>query len=79
MRVQILLPRTPETRRLIDWIEIGITDALRKQYMQDLFFGISEDLEGRRLIEVTTLASLFITFYSGISIFDCLLNRHVWM
>ena len=54
MNIQILVPKTPESRRLIDWIESGTADALRRRYMKSLYFGISKDLKGEHLIEVLT-------------------------
>ena len=52
MQVQILVPRRPESRRFIDWIECGAADALKRQYMKSLYFGISKDPKGCELMEV---------------------------
>ncbi|KAK9811507.1 hypothetical protein WJX72_004997 [[Myrmecia] bisecta] len=51
MQIQMLLPKDAETKRLVDWVELGVTDALRQKYLKTLYFGISTDAEGTSLLE----------------------------
>ncbi|KAK9811915.1 hypothetical protein WJX72_012363 [[Myrmecia] bisecta] len=51
MQLQMLLPKDAETKRLVDWIELGVTDALKQKYLKTLYFGISTDPEGTSLLE----------------------------
>ena len=48
----MLTPTSDESRRLIDWVEGGVYDAIKKNYLKSLFFGVSTDREGTSLLEV---------------------------
>ena len=49
--VKVLNPKCKTSRRLIDWLEKGVTEALYKEYLKCLRFGISSDKQGKNLIE----------------------------
>ncbi|KXZ44956.1 hypothetical protein GPECTOR_60g733 [Gonium pectorale] len=51
MHIKMLLPACDESRRLVDWVEGGVYDAIKKGYLKNLFFGISNDPEGTQLLE----------------------------
>lgn len=40
-----------EEKRLMEWVEGGVVDALRKQYLKKLIFGISTDTDGQHVLE----------------------------
>ncbi|KAI3842439.1 hypothetical protein MKX03_035046 [Papaver bracteatum] len=46
MKIKKLMPIDAESRRLIDWMEKGVYDALQKKYLRTLLFCISEAIEG---------------------------------
>lgn len=52
MPVQVLDGSCKESQRLIDWVKYGAADAIKRQYLKRLFFGISKDALGTDLIEV---------------------------
>ncbi|KAG2486880.1 hypothetical protein HYH03_014474 [Edaphochlamys debaryana] len=51
MHVKILMPSCDESRRLVDWVEGGVYDAIKRGFLKNLFFGISTDPEGTQLLE----------------------------
>ncbi|KAK8936781.1 hypothetical protein KSP39_PZI012447 [Platanthera zijinensis] len=51
MKIKKLMPLDAESRRLIDWMEKGVYDALQKKYLKTLLFCICEDLEGPMIEE----------------------------
>uniref|UniRef100_A0A6V7QTM1 HORMA domain-containing protein n=1 Tax=Ananas comosus var. bracteatus TaxID=296719 RepID=A0A6V7QTM1_ANACO len=51
MKIKKLLPMDAESRRLIDWMEKGVYDALQKKYLKTLLFCICEDVEGPMIEE----------------------------
>ncbi|MEW5297667.1 MAG: hypothetical protein WDW36_000861 [Sanguina aurantia] len=51
MHIKMLTPACDEAKRLIHWVESGVTDALKKGYLKSLFYGISRNQEGTELLE----------------------------
>uniref|UniRef100_A0A0E0ERM7 HORMA domain-containing protein n=1 Tax=Oryza meridionalis TaxID=40149 RepID=A0A0E0ERM7_9ORYZ len=51
MKLKKLMPMDAESRRLIDWIEKGVYDALHKKYLKTLLFYICEKEEGPTIEE----------------------------
>ncbi|GIL97703.1 hypothetical protein Vretimale_3285 [Volvox reticuliferus] len=51
MHIKMLLPSCDESRRLIEWVEGGVYDAIKRGYLKNLFFGISTDPDGTELLE----------------------------
>ncbi|KAG0498505.1 hypothetical protein HPP92_003196 [Vanilla planifolia] len=51
MKIKKLMPMDAESRRLIDWMEKGVYDALQKKYLKTLLFCICEDIEGPMIEE----------------------------
>ncbi|KAM0866655.1 hypothetical protein ACQ4PT_042484 [Festuca glaucescens] len=51
MKIKKLMPMDPESRRLIDWMEKGVYDALQKKYLKTLLFCICEKEEGPMIEE----------------------------
>ncbi|RZC79846.1 hypothetical protein C5167_042422 [Papaver somniferum] len=51
MKIKKLMPIDAESRRLIDWMEIGVYDALQKKYLKTLLFCISEAIDGPMMEE----------------------------
>ncbi|KAL0928185.1 hypothetical protein M5K25_000055 [Dendrobium thyrsiflorum] len=51
MKIKKLMPLDAESRRLIDWMEKGVYDALQKKYLKTLLFCICEDVEGPMIEE----------------------------
>lgn len=49
--VKKLIPKDVESRRLIDWIEQGVDDALQKKYLETVVFRICDKNEGATLDE----------------------------
>ncbi|XP_062193750.1 meiosis-specific protein PAIR2-like [Phragmites australis] len=43
MKIKKLMPMDDESRRLIDWMEKGVYDALQKKYLKTLLFCICEE------------------------------------
>ncbi|KAF3779028.1 HORMA domain-containing protein 1 [Nymphaea thermarum] len=53
MKIKKLMPMDAESRRLIDWMEKGVYDALQKKYLKTLLFCICEKIEGPMIEEYT--------------------------
>ncbi|OVA17498.1 DNA-binding HORMA [Macleaya cordata] len=53
MKIKKLMPMDTESRRLIDWMEKGVYDALQKKYLRTLLFCICEALDGPLIEEYT--------------------------
>ncbi|KAI3879692.1 hypothetical protein MKX03_012018 [Papaver bracteatum] len=51
MKIKKLVPIDAESRRLIDWMEKGVCDALQKKYLKTLLFCISEAIDGPMIEE----------------------------
>ncbi|KAL9665626.1 hypothetical protein QQ045_021047 [Rhodiola kirilowii] len=51
MKIKKLMPIDVESRRLIDWMEKGVYDALQKKYLKTLLFCICETVEGPMMEE----------------------------
>ncbi|KAL4638625.1 hypothetical protein ACB092_03G160000 [Castanea dentata] len=51
MKIKKLMPMDAESRRLIDWMEKGVYDALQKKYLKTLLFCICEAIDGPMLEE----------------------------
>ncbi|OVA09530.1 DNA-binding HORMA [Macleaya cordata] len=51
MKIKKLMPIDAESRRLIDWMEKGVYDALQKKYLRTLLFCICEAIEGPMIEE----------------------------
>ncbi|KAK9757182.1 hypothetical protein RND81_01G146300 [Saponaria officinalis] len=53
MKIKKLLPLDAESRRLIDWMEKGVYDALQKKYLKTLLFSICQAITGPTIEEYT--------------------------
>ncbi|EPS68759.1 hypothetical protein M569_06008 [Genlisea aurea] len=53
MKIKKLMPLDAESRRLIDWMEKGVYDALQKKYLKTLLFCICEGVGGPTIEEYT--------------------------
>ncbi|XP_042501125.1 meiosis-specific protein ASY1 isoform X2 [Macadamia integrifolia] len=51
MKIKKLMPMDAESRRLIDWMEKGVYDALQKKYLRTLLFCVCEAMEGPMIEE----------------------------
>ncbi|KAK6922406.1 HORMA domain [Dillenia turbinata] len=51
MKIKKLMPVDAESRRLIDWMEKGVYDALQKKYLKTLLFCICEAIDGPMIEE----------------------------
>ncbi|KAF3341698.1 HORMA domain-containing protein 1 [Carex littledalei] len=51
MKIKKLMPMDEESRRLIDWMEKGVYDALQKKYLKTLLFCICEKMDGPMIEE----------------------------
>ncbi|GAX82615.1 hypothetical protein CEUSTIGMA_g10041.t1 [Chlamydomonas eustigma] len=51
MSIKVLSPKDNESKRLVDWIEGGVYDAVKRGYLKSLLFGISTNAEGTELLE----------------------------
>ncbi|KAI3985323.1 hypothetical protein MKX01_033637 [Papaver californicum] len=51
MKIKKLMPIDAESRRLIDWMEKGVYDALQNKYLKTLLFCISEAIDGPMIEE----------------------------
>ncbi|XP_039139403.1 meiosis-specific protein PAIR2-like isoform X2 [Dioscorea cayenensis subsp. rotundata] len=51
MKIKKLMPMDAESRRLIDWMEKGVYDALQKKYLKTLLFCICEEINGPMIEE----------------------------
>jgi hypothetical protein len=61
MHIKMLLPACDESRRLVDWVEGGVYDAIKRGYLKNLFFGIATDAESTHLLEVRACVCIAIT------------------
>nr|XP_034930444.1 meiosis-specific protein ASY1-like isoform X6 [Populus alba] len=53
MKIKKLMPMDAESRRLIDWMEKGVYDALQKKYLKTLLFCVCKTIDGRMIEEYT--------------------------
>ncbi|CAA0822654.1 DNA-binding HORMA family protein [Striga hermonthica] len=53
MKIKKLMPMDAESRRLIDWMEKGVYDALQKKYLKTLLFCVCEAVDGSMIEEYT--------------------------
>ncbi|KAG9455163.1 hypothetical protein H6P81_008067 [Aristolochia fimbriata] len=60
MKIKKLMPMDAESRRLIDWMEKGVYDALQKKYLKTMLFCICETADGPTIEEYS-----FSFSYSG--------------
>ena len=51
LRIQMLAPACPASRALVDWVELGVADALEKRYLARMTFGVAADAGCARLLE----------------------------
>ncbi|CAN1794562.1 Meiosis-specific protein ASY1 [Linum perenne] len=51
MKIKKLMPLDAESRRLIDWMEKGVYDALQKKYLKMLLFCVCEAVDGPMIEE----------------------------
>ncbi|KAL8037940.1 hypothetical protein ABFS82_11G071200 [Erythranthe guttata] len=51
MKIKKLMPMDAESRRLIDWMEKGVYDALQKKYLKTLLFCVCEAADGPMIEE----------------------------
>ncbi|KAL8106463.1 meiosis-specific protein ASY1 [Apium graveolens] len=51
MKIKKLMPMDAESRRMIDWMEKGVYDALQKKYLKTLLFCVCETVEGPMIEE----------------------------
>ncbi|XP_076882124.1 meiosis-specific protein ASY1-like [Bidens hawaiensis] len=51
MKIKKLMPMDAESRRLIDWMEKGVYDALQKKYLKTLMFCVCESVDGPMIEE----------------------------
>ncbi|GJU54702.1 meiosis-specific protein ASY1 [Tanacetum coccineum] len=51
MKIKKLMPMDAESRRLIDWMEKGVYDALQKKYLKTLMFCVCETADGAMIEE----------------------------
>ncbi|KAK6930820.1 HORMA domain [Dillenia turbinata] len=51
MKIKKLMPVDAESRRLIDWMEKGVYNALQKKYLKTLLFCICEAIDGPMIEE----------------------------
>ncbi|PSC71156.1 homologous pairing [Micractinium conductrix] len=51
MEIRMLLPKDPESERLVQWVEGGVAHALERRYLRKVFFGFSRDAGGKDLLE----------------------------
>eukprot|EP00955_Chlamydomonas_euryale_P052141 355066-Chlamydomonas_euryale.AAC.13 len=51
MSIKVLNPKDDESRRLMEWIEGGVYDAVRRGYLKTLLFGIASNVKGTELLE----------------------------
>ncbi|XP_014493807.1 meiosis-specific protein ASY1 [Vigna radiata var. radiata] len=51
MKIKKLMPLDAESRRLIDWMEKGVYDALQKKYLKTLLFCVCEAVDGPMIEE----------------------------
>ncbi|KAK6139144.1 hypothetical protein DH2020_027112 [Rehmannia glutinosa] len=64
MKIKKLMPMDAESRRLIDWMEKGVYDALQKKYLKTLLFCVCEAVDGPMIEEYALiLLSLLVLAY----------------
>ncbi|XP_015869539.3 meiosis-specific protein ASY1 [Ziziphus jujuba] len=51
MKIKKLMPMDAESRRLIDWMEKGVYDALQNKYLKTLLFCVCEAVDGPMIEE----------------------------
>ncbi|XP_019464926.1 PREDICTED: uncharacterized protein LOC109363209 isoform X1 [Lupinus angustifolius] len=51
MKIKKLMPLDAESRRLIDWMEKGVYDALQKKYLKTILFCVCEAVDGPMIEE----------------------------
>jgi hypothetical protein len=51
MHIKMLQPSSDESRRLMEWVDGGVYDAVKRGFLKNLFFGISTDPDGTELLE----------------------------
>ncbi|KAH0672398.1 hypothetical protein KY290_026596 [Solanum tuberosum] len=51
MKIKKLMPMDAESRRLIDWMEKGVYDALQNKYLKTLLFCVCETIDGPMIEE----------------------------
>ena len=51
LNVKVLNPKCEVSTRLVEWMEKGVCEALYKEYLKCLRFGITSDDKGKELIE----------------------------
>ncbi|XP_049364475.1 meiosis-specific protein ASY1-like [Solanum verrucosum] len=51
MKIKKLMPMDAESRRLIDWMEKGVYDALQNKYLKTLLFCVCEAIDGPMIEE----------------------------
>ncbi|XP_073140804.1 meiosis-specific protein ASY1 [Henckelia pumila] len=51
MKIKKLMPMDAESRRLIDWMEKGVYDALQNKYLKTLLFCVCETVDGPMIEE----------------------------
>ncbi|PON50659.1 Winged helix-turn-helix DNA-binding domain containing protein [Parasponia andersonii] len=69
MKIKKLMPMDAESRRLIDWMEKGVYDALQKKYLKTLLFCVCEAVDGPMIEEYA-----FSFSYSGSDSQEVLMN-----
>lgn len=61
MKIRMLAPTCPETKRMNEWIEKDIHEALTAGYLHSLHFCVCKDREGTDLIEQYTYTFTYTT------------------
>ena len=51
LRIQVLQPTCPASRALVEWVEVGVADALAKRFLSRMTFGVAADEACTRLLE----------------------------
>ncbi|XP_060970804.1 meiosis-specific protein ASY1 isoform X1 [Cannabis sativa] len=69
MKIKKLMPMDAESRRLIDWMEKGVYDAVQKKYLKTLLFCVCEAVDGPMIEEYA-----FSFSYSGSDSQEVLMN-----
>ena len=77
MNLKMMQPRCPESKRMVDWVEKGIYDALANSYISTLYFGVSSDPAGSNLIEEYIFS--FTYGPTGALIVSCSMSCHIVM
>ncbi|XP_062110672.1 meiosis-specific protein ASY1 [Humulus lupulus] len=69
IKIKKLMPMDAESRRLIDWMEKGVYDAVQKKYLKTLLFCVCEAVDGPMIEEYA-----FSFSYSGSDSQEVLMN-----